>query len=884
VDSIILRHLFRSKRTYPQKGKGREQGGSKQKAPENETSSAEALTMAVPARGLFFSPQVRPSCFPLLFTAAVALAAFFARIQTASATAIYGPFAAGTLVSPTSCVSSMGPQFQEWQNPANAQTDNALYSNTGWITTQIFAQDLRCTGYSSNFGTAIPQGAFVSDVRAVVDASTQPAKDKNRLRTVTLLGVSPGPASQTLNTLLDQSTTVATRYTVPSAGPADDWGGSAVGLTPAAANAPAFGLAVSISGAGNDNNGPGNAYLWWVGMTISYEIRATVDSLSPDCVLASALPATISVQGTGFVAITTVLCRFGATEVAGTLVSDTRIDCDAPGSLGTGFSTVEVSMDGGTQFSSNGVQLGVSGSTCPLAPVTTGATPAATTAASTTAPGTTGALPTTTAIATTTAPATTAPATTAPVTTASATTAPVTTASATTAPATTGPATTAPPGTTGLLSTPAGTTGLLSTPGTTGALTTTATSGTPPVTTGITTATSNAPSRTTEVTATTSESSAASDNSLVIVLVVVLVTCVCLCCLILLAVVVVRRRRKRESTSVSNSMPSVILDFTDTEESAESADDSFDLSSWAIPFDELSMNKELGRGNFGVVYRAKWRGSKCVVKQMLDDSDEARFEFLKEARHMQKLRPHPSVATLLGIVSEPDRPFCIVTELVPGGSLQTLLEGRVEPLSVGAVVGMAKNIASGMQHLHAENVLHCDLACRNYLVAGTQGEDGFQLKICDFGLSHTAKEDEYDASAKGTNFPVRWSPPEVLTSQKFSKASDVWSYAVSVWEMMEMGKRPFYELNSNVDVIQAVCKKRQVLDRPDPADFDCPSDLWELMLGCWSFKASERPQFADILEDLSGVEDLDSSSEDGSMLRSLHSVECAHTEFVWGHL
>src|SRR5688572_15916296 len=89
------------------------------------------------------------------------------------------------------------------------------------------------------------------------------------------------------------------------------------------------------------------------------------------------------------------------------------------------------------------------------------------------------------------------------------------------------------------------------------------------------------------------------------------------------------------------------------------------------------------------------------------------------------------------------------------------------------VVRFARDVASGMCHLHAENIIHLDLACRNLLVGFR--EDDQQIKITDFGLSRIIDSDTYTASRDST-FPVRWTAPETLTMGMVSRASDVWSF------------------------------------------------------------------------------------------------------------
>ena len=61
-----------------------------------------------------------------------------------------------------------------------------------------------------------------------------------------------------------------------------------------------------------------------------------------------------------------------------------------------------------------------------------------------------------------------------------------------------------------------------------------------------------------------------------------------------------------------------------------------------------------------------------------------------------------------------------------------------------------------------------------------------QVKIGDFGLARGMHKNSY---YKGGEFlPVRWMPPEALMDRKFSSKSDVWSFGVLVWEILNLGK------------------------------------------------------------------------------------------------
>jgi Protein tyrosine and serine/threonine kinase len=152
---------------------------------------------------------------------------------------------------------------------------------------------------------------------------------------------------------------------------------------------------------------------------------------------------------------------------------------------------------------------------------------------------------------------------------------------------------------------------------------------------------------------------------------------------------------------------------TSSAQSAGTTDSADESQFSSIPFKALKVGKEIGRGNFGVVYKAKWRGAVVCVKRLLGDGDdgpmaqEARREFMKEARQMGRLRPHPCVTSFLGAVVDEGSPLCIVTAFVQDGSLYAFLKERTH-LHGKFVVSMARDAAAGIAHLHHEGLLHCE--------------------------------------------------------------------------------------------------------------------------------------------------------------------------------
>ena len=60
-----------------------------------------------------------------------------------------------------------------------------------------------------------------------------------------------------------------------------------------------------------------------------------------------------------------------------------------------------------------------------------------------------------------------------------------------------------------------------------------------------------------------------------------------------------------------------------------------------------------------------------------------------------------------------------------------------------------------------------------------------QVKIGDFGLARDVYKNDYYRG--GGYLPVKWMSPESLMEHKFSIQSDVWSFAVLIWEIMTLG-------------------------------------------------------------------------------------------------
>lgn len=88
----------------------------------------------------------------------------------------------------------------------------------------------------------------------------------------------------------------------------------------------------------------------------------------------------------------------------------------------------------------------------------------------------------------------------------------------------------------------------------------------------------------------------------------------------------------------------------------------------------------------------------------------------------------------------------LVTEYLTGGSLAEYAYGNTS-LDRSLIIKILSGVSSGMQHLHAEGILHRDLSARNILLSSE-----FDAKICDFGLSILKSKQSLEAMGFG---PIR---------------------------------------------------------------------------------------------------------------------------------
>ena len=273
---------------------------------------------------------------------------------------------------------------------------------------------------------------------------------------------------------------------------------------------------------------------------------------------------------------------------------------------------------------------------------------------------------------------------------------------------------------------------------------------------------------------------------------------------------------------------------------------------WIFNPTDISIGPILGCGASCTVYRGLYKRTPVAVKVMREGYAGQNIiqEFQREISAMVTLR-HPNLVLFMGACIEPQ--MMIVSEFCAGESLFKLLHERKNiQLHWIQKLKMIIDIARAMLYLHEANppIIHRDLKSLNLLLLDqvNNQNDDILVKITDFGISRIVEEVEAKMTVgMGT---CHWMAPEVINSEPYSLAADVYSFGIVLWEIA--ARETPYRGDNPVEIPMKVLRG----ERPDllaigPA---VPSAVKDLITSCWDQSPSRRPNFMQIMQFLDGLQ------------------------------
>ena len=241
------------------------------------------------------------------------------------------------------------------------------------------------------------------------------------------------------------------------------------------------------------------------------------------------------------------------------------------------------------------------------------------------------------------------------------------------------------------------------------------------------------------------------------------------------------------------------------------------------------------------VFRAKChRLNRYVAIKILkqDYSEDTKFvtKFRGEAQAIAGIS-HPNIVGIYD-VGEENGMYYIVMELVDGITLKKYIEEKGK-LSVKEAVGIALQIANGLEAAHSNHIIHRDIKPQNILIA----RDG-TAKVTDFGIAKAASSNTITANAMGS---VHYISPEQARGGYSDEKSDIYSLGVTMYEMLS-GTLPF---NGESAVAIALAHIQEEAVPLAALDATIPKGISNIVNKCMQKKTELRYScVADLIADL----------------------------------
>ncbi|CAD5115475.1 DgyrCDS4445 [Dimorphilus gyrociliatus] len=261
-----------------------------------------------------------------------------------------------------------------------------------------------------------------------------------------------------------------------------------------------------------------------------------------------------------------------------------------------------------------------------------------------------------------------------------------------------------------------------------------------------------------------------------------------------------------------------------------------------IPYSSLTLGGRLGSGSTGWVQEGVWSiegGGKIPVALKTLRGKVSPEDAMKEVAFMHQI-DHKRIIKMYGVVLNSPDGVMTVSELATMGSLNSCLVNKELRFTFHLLrlCDIAVQICDAMVYLENKQIVHKNLNTHNIVVFSPD-----KIKVCDFGsraLGH--KEISKEDTDVSLRLPIGWQAPECLRSMKFTSASDVWAFGVTLWEMFSYGDQPWPGFT-----------RQQVIDELDggkrlPCSELCTKEYYALILQCWEEDTFKRSTFSNLFQ------------------------------------
>ncbi|CAG8567571.1 6882_t:CDS:2 [Paraglomus brasilianum] len=249
-----------------------------------------------------------------------------------------------------------------------------------------------------------------------------------------------------------------------------------------------------------------------------------------------------------------------------------------------------------------------------------------------------------------------------------------------------------------------------------------------------------------------------------------------------------------------------------------------------IPYSEFNNIELIGKGGFGTVYSAIW-------------ADGPKWNFDNTTGTWVKLHQCSFVSDFVlrcyGISQHPATgDYIMVMEYADNGDLYRYMRNHFDDISWYDKLAILRDIAMGLTVIHSADLLHRNLHTGNILLS----LDLMQTYLTDLGLCRPShRHVDYDEVYGSLPYVA----PEVLQGEEYSKAADIFSFGIIMWEIAT-GKKAYGDRAHDTRLAVEICRGKR-LDPPE----NVPECYIRLMNWCWDEDQDQRPD-ADVLHAVIG--------------------------------
>uniref|UniRef100_A0A8B9LV62 Receptor protein-tyrosine kinase n=1 Tax=Astyanax mexicanus TaxID=7994 RepID=A0A8B9LV62_ASTMX len=222
-----------------------------------------------------------------------------------------------------------------------------------------------------------------------------------------------------------------------------------------------------------------------------------------------------------------------------------------------------------------------------------------------------------------------------------------------------------------------------------------------------------------------------------------------------------------------------------------------------------------------------------AIKTIQDRTGRQTFHEVTDHMLAMGSLDHPYIVRLLGIC--PGASLQLVTLLNHQGSLLDHIRQQRNSLDPQRLLNWCVQIAKGMYYLEEQRIVHRNLAARNVLL-----KSDYMVQIADYGIADLLYPDDKKYFYNESKRPIKWMALESILFRRYTHQSDVWSYGVTVWEMMSYGAEPYATMRPQE--VPEVLEKGERLSQPHI----CTIDVYMVMVKCWMIDENVRPTFKEL--------------------------------------